>query len=79
MHKELEDAFIESINHWERLVSHVLEKDVIAPGEALEMSITFNSAGRRGNQQKSITIYSNDPVTPVQRVTVKAIVQIENN
>ena len=30
MHKELEDAFIESINHWERLVSHVLEKDVIA-------------------------------------------------
>ena len=56
-----------------------LEKDVIAPGEALEMSITFNSAGRRGNQQKSITIYSNDPVKPVQRVTDKAIVQIENN
>ena len=53
-----------------------LETDIIAPGEELKMSITFNSAGRRGNQQKSITIYSNDPVAPVQRVTIKAIVQL---
>lgn len=56
-----------------------LEKDTIAPGEELKLSITFNSAGRRGNQQKSITIYSNDPVAPVQRVTIKAIVQLPDN
>lgn len=56
-----------------------LGKDVIAPGEELELGITFNSAGRRGNQQKSITIYSNDPAAPVQRVTIKAIVQMPNN
>jgi hypothetical protein len=56
-----------------------LEKDVIAPGEELMLTVTFNSAGRRGNQQKSIIIYSNDPIAPVQRVTVKAIVQMANN
>ena len=54
------------------------EKDVIAPGEELKLGVTFNSAGRRGNQQKSITIYSNDPAAPVQRVTIKAIVQLSN-
>ena len=56
-----------------------LEKDVLAPGEELELGITFNSAGRRGNQQKSITIYSNDPAAPVQRVTIKTIVQLPSN
>jgi hypothetical protein len=55
-----------------------LEKNVIAPGEELKLGVTFNSSGRRGNQQKSITIYSNDPATPVQRVTIKAIVQLSN-
>ncbi len=53
-----------------------LAKDVIAPGEELELGVTFNSAGRRGNQQKSITIYTNDPAAPVQRVTIKALVQL---
>ena len=56
-----------------------LGKNVIAPGEELKLSVTFNSAGRRGNQQKSITIYTNDPVAPVQRVTIKAIVQLPGN
>jgi Protein of unknown function (DUF1573) len=56
-----------------------LTKDVIAPGEELTMDVTFNSTGRRGNQQKSITIYSNDPATPVQRVTIKANVQVPNS
>ena len=56
-----------------------LAKDVIGPGEELKLDVTFNSAGRRGNQQKSITIYSNDPAAPVQRVTIKAIVQLANN
>ena len=55
-----------------------LNSDVIAPGEELELGVTFNSAGRRGNQQKSITIYSNDPATPVQRVTIKALVRSPN-
>jgi len=56
-----------------------LAKEDLAPGEQVEMKIAFNTTGRRGNQQKSITIYSNDPVTPVQRVTVKAAVQLPKN
>ena len=56
-----------------------LVKEDLAPGEVVEMKVAFNTTGRRGNQQKSITIYSNDPVTPVQRVTVKAAVQMPKN
>lgn len=56
-----------------------LSSDTIAPGEELELEVTFNSAGRRGNQQKSVTIYSNDPAIPVQRVTIKASVKVSTN
>ena len=51
----------------------------LQPGESVELQLSFNSTGRRGTQQKSITIYSNDPVTPVQRVIMKASVQLPNN
>ena len=47
----------------------------IAPGESMNIKVEFNAKGRRGVQQKSITLYTNDPVSPVQRVTVKAIVE----
>lgn len=36
-------------------------KDTIAPGETSEINVTFNSRGKRGKQNKSITIISNDP------------------
>ena len=51
----------------------------LAPGETITMAVAFDSKGRRGVQQKSVTLYSNDPVNPVQRVTIKAIVEIPNN
>ncbi len=53
-----------------------LQKMTIASGEELELEVNFNSTGRQGNQQKSITIYSNDPVAPVQIITIKARVLI---
>ena len=56
-----------------------LPQENIAPGETVQMEVTFNSVGRRGTQQKSITIYSNDPVAPVQRVILKASVQVQSN
>ena len=56
-----------------------LEKEDIASGETIKMAVKFNSSGRRGTQQKSITIYSNDPVAPVQRVVLKASVQVQSN
>ena len=56
-----------------------MDKEDIQPGETVDLEVTFNSAGRRGTQQKSITIYSNDPVTPVQRLILKASVQVQSN
>ena len=48
----------------------------IAPAESMTIKVSFNAKGRRGIQQKSVTLYTNDPVNPVQRVTVKAIVEL---
>jgi len=51
-----------------------LDKEEIKPGKSIDMEVTFDSTGRRGNQQKSVTIYSNDPRNSVQRVTLKAYI-----
>lgn len=48
-----------------------LEKDTLKPGESTTLKVTFNSAGRRGIQQKSINIFSNDPTAPTQRLIIK--------
>lgn len=37
------------------------EKKVIAPGESTKLVAEFNSRGMSGRQNKSVTIYSNDP------------------
>jgi len=51
-----------------------VEKDTIKPGKSVGLEVKFDAYGRRGNQQKSVTIYSNDPRGPVQRVTIKAYI-----
>jgi hypothetical protein len=53
------------------------EKSTLQPGESSVIKVTFNSAGRRGIQQKSISVFSNDPANPTQRITIKARVEIE--
>ncbi len=53
------------------------EKSTLGPGESSIIKVTFNSAGRRGIQQKSISVFSNDPANPTQRITIKARVEIE--
>ena len=53
-----------------------LKKDTIRPGDSVELEVTFLSEGRRGNQQKSITIFSNDPRKSMQRVTIKGVVEV---
>ena len=42
---------------------------VLKPGQETSMKITLDTKGRTGPQNKSVTIYSNDPQNPVQRVT----------
>ncbi len=52
-----------------------LEKTTLLPGESSKLKVTFNSAGRRGAQQKSVTIFSNDPSASTQRITIKAFIE----
>ena len=47
-------------------------KKELAPGESTELAVSFNSTGRKGNQYKSITVFSNDPTGPSQRLSIKA-------
>lgn len=49
-------------------------KSTVKPGEGSSIQITFNPQDRQGSQTKAITIYSNDPEHPVQRVTFTAYV-----
>jgi hypothetical protein len=37
------------------------EKTVVAPGESVNIKTVFNSAGKVGNQNKTVTIITNDP------------------
>lgn len=46
-------------------------KSDLKPGESVNLKVTFDSSDRRGTQQKSISIYSNDPQSPTQRVILK--------
>jgi hypothetical protein len=52
-----------------------LEKTTLMPGEEGKITLRFDPKGRRGQQQKSITIFSNDPKAPTQRIIVKAFVE----
>jgi hypothetical protein len=51
------------------------DKQVLKPGETANITIKFITAGRTGSQNKAITIYSNDPRNPVQRVTITGIIE----
>jgi len=51
------------------------DKDTLAPGESSHITVTFNSKGRRGRQQKMVTIFSNDPKTPTQQIVIKGLVK----
>ncbi len=50
-------------------------KTSLKPGEKSSIKIEFNPTDRKGTVQKSVTVYSNDPLSPVQRVTFTAYVE----
>ncbi len=56
-------------------VSAEISGKTIEQGNTATIKVTFNTRGRRGNQQKSVTVYSNDPRASAQRVTIKAYVE----
>jgi len=47
----------------------------LKPGESSTLKIEFNPMERKGTQQKAVTVYSNDPQSPVQRLTFTAYVE----
>lgn len=55
-------------------VTATSSKNALKAGESATIKIAFNSSERKGSQQKAVTIYSNDPRNPVQRVTFSAYV-----
>ncbi|MBL7858418.1 MAG: DUF1573 domain-containing protein [Cyclobacteriaceae bacterium] len=50
-------------------------KLTVKPGESSSIKVTLNPQDRRGTQTKALTIYSNDPQNPVQRVTLTAYIE----
>jgi hypothetical protein len=49
-------------------------KDMVPPGESTTMKVIFDSRGKIGKQNKTITIISNDPKHPRSIVWVKGVV-----
>lgn len=56
-------------------VSASAEKTSIKPGESSSITVSLNPQDRKGTLQKSLTIYSNDPQNPVQRITFSGYVE----
>ena len=50
-------------------------KTSLKPGESSSIKIEFNPMDRKGSLQKAVTVYSNDPQNPVQRVTFTAYIE----
>jgi hypothetical protein len=48
------------------------DKEKAKPGEEIKVTISWTSEGKHGAQNKAITIYSTDPLNPVQRVALTA-------
>lgn len=50
------------------------DKDVVAPGDEANIKVTFNTRGRTGRQNKSITVYSNDPKKSTMLLRISATI-----
>lgn len=54
-----------------------VERSTIPSGETTDLRVMFDTAGRKGNQMKMVTIFSNDPNNPTQTVMLKGKVSFE--
>jgi hypothetical protein len=55
-------------------VTASMESMVIKGGDSAVVKLVFKPQNRTGTQQKALTVYSNDPRNPVQRIAVQAFV-----
>lgn len=56
-------------------ISAEVVKKIIHPGDSTLLKISFRPQNRAGTQQKAITLYSNDPRNPVQRINVLVYIE----
>lgn len=47
----------------------------LLPNNSTNLTINFNPKGRRGIDHKHITIFTNDPVTPVRTITLRSMIK----
>jgi len=55
-----------------------LKKNNLAPGEAVDLEVSFDARNMMGKVSKSVTVTSNDPSTPTLSLTFSANVGIES-
>ena len=55
-------------------VTASVSKTSLKPGESATLTISFDPQDRTGTQNKAVTLYSNDPKRPVQRLTFTAYI-----
>lgn len=56
-------------------LSAAASKNTLKPGETSSIRVSFNPQDRSGSAKKLLTIYSNDPQGPVQRVELNAYIE----
>lgn len=56
-------------------IAAAAEKATVKPGESSTLKISFDPQDRKGSHTKAVTVYSNDPQNPVQRITLSAYVE----
>jgi hypothetical protein len=53
------------------------EKSTLKPGESSKLHVTFNSAGKSGQQSKTVTITCNDPANASAMITLTGKVEVK--
>lgn len=51
-----------------------MEKKVVKPGQKVKLKVSINTEGLLGKDAKFITVYSNDPIEPIKKIPVRAII-----
>ena len=60
-------------------VTYEIDTQNLKKGRSIVLKVLFDSKDRRGNQYKTITVFSNDPVSPTQMITIKGVVDKEED
>ncbi len=53
-------------------ISMEIPETTIAPGQSLELKVSFDPKGRKGIDQRNIHVFRNDPINSVQMIVLKS-------